>query len=123
MFQLFLTTGNPYVQKFEDLIGLWALDNSMAIYRWEGKQFRQLKSKRSGEERDLKNLLEQDTTFFLGERVRVIRRQPPVDASKRKLELLALNQKGNCVVIKLGLSVKLLAQLSHRCLEARLGSR
>lgn len=73
----------------------------MEIYRWEGKQFRQLNPKRFAEERDLEDLLEQDATFLLGERICVISRQPPVDASKRKLDLLALDQQGNCVVIEL----------------------
>ncbi len=86
----------------------------MEIYRWEGKGFRQLDTLRFGEERDFEDLLEQDAALLLGnERVFVISRQTPIVASQ-KLDLLALDQHGNCVVIELKRGVptrKAIAQL------------
>ncbi len=73
----------------------------MEIYRWEGKGFRQLRQLRFQEERDFEDLIGQDATLLLGERVLVISRQPPVSISKKRLDLLALDQIGNCVVIEL----------------------
>ena len=73
----------------------------MEIYRWEGKGFRHLEPLHFREERDFEDLLEQDAVLLLGERILVISRQPPVSVSKRKLDLLALDQNGNCIVIEL----------------------
>lgn len=73
----------------------------MEIYRWEGKGFRQLDPSRFEEERDLEDLLEQDPNLLLGnERICIISRQVPIGKSK-KVDLLALDRQGNCIVIEL----------------------
>ena len=72
----------------------------MEVYRWEGKGFRQLDPLRFGEERDFEDLLEQDAALLLGERIFVISRQATIETS-RKLDLLALDSQGSCVVIEL----------------------
>ncbi len=73
----------------------------MEIYRWEGKGFRQLDPTRFEEERDFEDLLEQDPNLLLGdERICVISRQVPIGKSK-KVDLLALDRQGNCIVIEL----------------------
>ena len=73
----------------------------MEIYRWEGKGFRQLDPLRFEEERDLEDLLEQDPNLLLGnERICIISRQVPIGKSK-KVDLLALDRQGNCIVIEL----------------------
>jgi len=72
----------------------------MEVYRWEGKGFRQLDPLRFGEERDFEDLLEQDAALLLGERIFVISRQTTIGTSQ-KLDLLALDSQGNCVVIEL----------------------
>ena len=73
----------------------------MEIYRWEGKGFRQLDPMRFEEERDLEDLLEQDPNLLLGdERICIISRQVPIGKSQ-KVDLLALDRQGNCIVIEL----------------------
>ena len=73
----------------------------MEIYRWEGKGFRQLDPLRFEEERDFEDLLEQDPNLLLGnERVCIISRQVPIGKSQ-KIDLLALDRQGNCIVIEL----------------------
>lgn len=73
----------------------------MEIYRWEGQGFRQLDPLRFEEERDLEDLLEQDPNLLLGnERICIISRQVPIGKSRR-VDLLALDRQGNCVVIEL----------------------
>ena len=73
----------------------------MEIYRWEGKGFRQLDPLRFEEERDFEDLLEQDPNLLLGkERICIISRQVPIGKSQ-KVDLLALDRQGNCIVIEL----------------------
>ncbi len=73
----------------------------MEIYRWKEKGFRQLDPLRFGEERDFEDLLEQDPALLLGnERTCVISRQAPIGRSQ-KVDLLALDQHGNCIIIEL----------------------
>ena len=73
----------------------------MEVYRWEGRGFRQLDTLRFGEERDFEDLLEQDATLLLGnERLCIISRQTLIERSQ-KVDLLALDQHGNCVIIEL----------------------
>ena len=73
----------------------------MEIYRWEGKGFRQLDPLRFEEERDFEDLLEQDPNLLMGnERICIISRQVPIGKSQ-KVDLLALDRQGNCIVIEL----------------------
>lgn len=73
----------------------------MEIYRWQGKGFRQLDPTRFEEERDFEDLLEQDPSLLLGdERICVISRQVRIGKSQ-KIDLLALDRQGNCIVIEL----------------------
>jgi hypothetical protein len=73
----------------------------MEVYRWEGKGFRQLHPLRFGEERDFEDLLEQDAALlFENERVLIVSRQAPIGGSQ-KVDLLALDAAGNCVIIEL----------------------
>ena len=73
----------------------------MEIYRWEGTGFRQLDPSRFEEERDLEDLLEQDPNLLLGnERICIISRQIPIGKSQ-KIDLLALDRQGNCIIIEL----------------------
>ena len=73
----------------------------MEIYRWEGKGFRQLDPLRFEEERDFEDLLEQDPNLLMGnERICIISRQVPIGKSQ-KIDLLALDRQGNCIVIEL----------------------
>ncbi len=73
----------------------------MEVYRWETRKFGKLQPLRFGAERDFEDLLEQDATLVLGERICVISRQPPLSTSKQKIDLLALDRQGNCVIIEL----------------------
>ena len=85
----------------------------MEIYRWEGKGFRQLDPLRFEEERDFEDLLEQDPNLLLGnERICIISRQVPIGKSQ-KVDLLALDRQGNCIVIELKRG-KASAQRLHR---------
>ncbi len=74
---------------------------SMEVYRWENRKFGKLQPLHFGAERDFEDLLEQDATLVLGEPIRVISRQPPLSISKQKIDLLALDRQGNCVIIEL----------------------
>ena len=73
----------------------------MEVYRWEDRKFGKLEPLRFGEERDFEDLLEKDATLVLGEPLCVISRQPPLSTSKQKIDLLALDRQGNCVIIEL----------------------
>ena len=73
----------------------------MEVYRWEDRKFGKLEPLRFGAERDFEDLLEKDATLVLGEPLCVISRQPPLSTSKQKIDLLALDRQGNCVIIEL----------------------
>ena len=72
----------------------------MEVYRWEDRKFGKLEPLRFGAERDFEDLLEKDATLVLGEPLCVISRQPPLSTSKQKIDLLALDRQGNCVIIE-----------------------
>ena len=78
-----------------------AKDRKMEVYRWEERKFGKLEPLRFGAERDFEDLLEQDPRLVLGEPLCVISRQPPLSTSKQKIDLLALDRQGNCVIIEL----------------------
>ncbi len=73
----------------------------MEVYRWEDRKFGKFEPLRFGEERDFEDLLEKDATLVLGEPLCIISRQPPLSTSKQKIDLLALDRHGNCVIIEL----------------------
>ena len=73
----------------------------MEVYRWEDRKFGKLEPLRFGEEREFEDLLEKDATLVLGEPLCIISRQPPLSTSKQKVDLLALDRQGNCVIIEL----------------------
>ena len=73
----------------------------MEVYRWEDRKFGRLEPLRFGEEREFEDLLEKDATLVLGEQLCIISRQPPLSRSKQKIDLLALDRQGNCVIIEL----------------------
>ena len=73
----------------------------MEVYRWEDRKFGKLEPLHFGAERDFEDLLEKDATLVLGEPLCVISRQPPLSTSKQKIDLLALDRQGNCVIIEL----------------------
>ncbi|MFQ6039489.1 MAG: hypothetical protein ACE5PV_01430, partial [Candidatus Poribacteria bacterium] len=73
----------------------------MPLYKWEGEQFRKLQQSSFDQERDFEDLLAKDPTILLNnEELLIISRQSR-RAKEPKYDLLALDSRGNCVVIEL----------------------
>ncbi|HIE27498.1 TPA: hypothetical protein EYP66_09445 [Candidatus Poribacteria bacterium] len=73
----------------------------MSLYKWEGEQFRKLQQSSFDQERDFEDLLARDPTILLNnEELLIISRQSRT-TRQPKYDLLALDSRGNCVVIEL----------------------
>ena len=73
----------------------------MPLYKWEGEQFKKLQQGSFDQERDFEDLLAKDPTILLNnEELLIISRQSRT-AKEPKYDLLALDSRGNCVIIEL----------------------
>jgi len=73
----------------------------MPLYKWEGEQFRKLQQSSFDQERDFEDLLAKDPTVLLNnEELLIISRQSRREKEPR-YDLLALDSRGNCVIIEL----------------------
>jgi len=73
----------------------------MPLYKWEGEQFRKLRQSSFDQERDFEALLAKDPKILLNnEELLIISRQSRTTKEPR-YDLLALDGRGNCVIIEL----------------------
>lgn len=73
----------------------------MPLYKWEGAKFRKIERSSFDQERDFEDLLARDPTILLNnEELLLISRQSPA-SRERRYDLLALDRRGDCVIIEL----------------------